>query len=91
MSSMPKVLIFVRCPCCRRWVYLGKLETQSIWDELADGFDTPFEIDYRAGGGRGKGWKSRVRRKRLPNSMKEAYEGFVRQIRNAQISLGQVE
>lgn len=90
MSALPKVLTFIRCPCCRRWVYIGKFETYSIWDELAEGFDVPFEVDYRAGGGRAKGWKSRVRKHRLPNSMREAYNRFVRQLRDAKLSLKEV-
>lgn len=87
MSKLPTVMTFIRCPCCGRWVYLGKFETYSIWDELAKGFDIPFEVDYRAGGGRAKGWKSRVRKRRLPDSMKHAYDRFVRQMKDAQLLL----
>lgn len=62
----------------------------SIWDELVNGFDIPFEVDQGAGGGRARGWKSRVRKRRLPNSLKDAYDLFVRQVKNAQLSLTKV-
>lgn len=82
-NRLPKVQAYIRCPCCGRWVYLGKFQAFSIWDALVEGFDIPFEVDYRAGGGRGKGWTSRVRRYRLPNFMKDAYTLFEQNIRNA--------
>lgn len=87
MSGLQKVLTFIRCPFCGSWVYLGKFETNSIQNKLEDGLDIPFEVDYRIGGGRGKGWKSQVRRRRLPNSLKEAYDHFLQKTRDVQLLL----
>lgn len=81
--ELPKVLIFIRCPCCGLWRFIGKIETYSIWDILVDGFDVPFEVDYRAGGGRAKGWTSRVRKNRLPKSMKDNYLRFLSKIKSS--------
>jgi len=91
MSSSPTgvVLVYVRCPCCGSWSYLGKFRAVNIYWELEEGFDIPFEVDYRVSGGRARGWRSRVRKRRLPNPMKDAYDRFVRRIRDAQLSLGE--
>jgi hypothetical protein len=84
MSTRPPVMTYIRCPCCGRWVYIGKFNTYSIWDELEKGFDIPFEADYRVGGGRGKGWKSKVRKKKMAASMKDAYAAFLQKLKGAQ-------
>jgi hypothetical protein len=85
MSGSPTgvVLTYIRCPCCGRWCYLGKFEAFNIYYTLEKGFDIPFEVDYRVSGGRARGWRSRVRVRRLPNMMKRAYDSFVGQIREA--------
>jgi hypothetical protein len=83
-KSLPKVLIYVRCPCCNLWRYLGKYESLDHIDyTLKSGFDVPFEIDYRVGGGRAYGWRSKIRRKRLPKSMKENYGKFLITIKHS--------
>jgi hypothetical protein len=88
--GLPKVLIYIRCPCCGLWRYLGKVETYSIWDILSDGFDIPFEVDYRAGGGRARGWHSRVRRNRLPNFMKNNYSNFMNGLKTSKTMLDSI-
>lgn len=88
---LPKVLIYIRCPCCGLWRYLGRFETLDHIDYvLRKGFDIPFEVDYRVGGGRARGWHSRVRRKRLPESMKNNYSNFVDKLKTSKAILDSI-
>jgi len=74
---MEKISLYLKCPLCNMWNYLGRTNSDTVWNSVSD-FTSPFTIDYRTGGGRAKGFKSKLRLNKIPKMYVEKIREFTK-------------